>query len=464
MIDRTQLTNEVRIHGIRKREGKRGATYVARWRVNGKEWQQTFPTVKLADGFRADLLRAARAGEPFDTTTGRPQSMGAKDPPISWLDHAIDFMRMKWPESSPKYRKSLAESLTHITIPLLIADKNRPNSVELRRALFRWAFNVPVQRNPPPAELAEAVAWVKTHTRPTTDLSDPVVVRSVLEAIAMTLDGGRAANSTLTRRRSALHNCLEFAVELKRLDTNPLTSVRRKRLPPTPAIDRRRVANPTQARALLAAVRANDPDLEAFFATLYYAGPRPGEVLNLRPRDCSLPRDGWGQLLLASSYQRAGAAWTDSGEPAEERSLKHRAIGDTRPVPAHPALVRILREHIARYELGPDEHLFLARNGRAGSRITPPYDKPVSMKTIYRAWTRARQAVLSPSEFDSPLARRPYDLRHACLSTWLNAGVAPVQVAEWAGHGVTVLLSVYAKCLDDQEHTAMKRIEIALED
>ena len=28
----------------------------------------------------------------------------------------------------------------------------------------------------------------------------------------------------------------------------------------------------------------------------------------------------------------------------------------------------------------------------------------------------------------SPLAERPYDLRHAYLSTWLNAGVDPTQV------------------------------------
>jgi hypothetical protein len=33
----------------------------------------------------------------------------------------------------------------------------------------------------------------------------------------------------------------------------------------------------------------------------------------------------------------------------------------------------------------------------------------------------------------------PYDLRHACLSTWLNGGVYPTQVAEWAGYSVDVL-------------------------
>jgi hypothetical protein len=54
-----------------------------------------------------------------------------------------------------------------------------------------------------------------------------------------------------------------------------------------------------------------------------------------------------------------------------------------------------------------------------------------------------------------------WPLRHARLSTWLNAGVAPAQVAEWAGNSVPVLLRVYAKCLTDSEQTALKRIEYA---
>jgi hypothetical protein len=35
-------------------------------------------------------------------------------------------------------------------------------------------------------------------------------------------------------------------------------------------------------------------------------------------------------------------------------------------------------------------------------------------------------------------------------------------VAEWAGHSVDILLRIYAKCLDGQEGTALRRIEEAL--
>ena len=82
--------------------------------------------------------------------------------------------------------------------------------------------------------------------------------------------------------------------------------------------------------------------------------------------------------------------------------------------------------------------------------------------TYRRAWIKARQMALTAAEQASPLARRPYDLRHACLSTWLNGGVYPTQVAEWAGHGVDVLLRIYAKCVVGQDELAKRRISEAL--
>jgi integrase len=69
---------------------------------------------------------------------------------------------------------------------------------------------------------------------------------------------------------------------------------------------------------------------------------------------------------------------------------------------------------------------------------------------------------LTTQEYDSPLVRRPYDLRHACLSTWLNGGVAPTQVAEWADHSLDVLLRIYATCIVGQDDVAKRRISDAL--
>ncbi|WP_271219811.1 hypothetical protein [Streptosporangium carneum] len=67
-----------------------------------------------------------------------------------------------------------------------------------------------------------------------------------------------------------------------------------------------------------------------------------------------------------------------------------------------------------------------------------------------------------PEQVASPPARRPYDLRHAAVSLWLNAGVHAPEVARRAGHGVDVPLKLYARCIDGQHETADKRILEAL--
>jgi hypothetical protein len=79
-----------------------------------------------------------------------------------------------------------------------------------------------------------------------------------------------------------------------------------------------------------------------------------------------------------------------------------------------------------------------------------------------RVWRKARVRALSAEDAASPLARRPYDLRHTAVSTWLNAGVPSTQVAEWAGHSVAVLHQIYAKCIVGQDEAARLRIDTAL--
>jgi integrase len=73
-------------------------------------------------------------------------------------------------------------------------------------------------------------------------------------------------------------------------------------------------------------------------------------------------------------------------------------------------------------------------------------------------WAKARSVAFVEEVVDSPLAKKPYDLRHAAISTWLNATGDPVRVAEWAGHSTAVLLKVYAKCLDGGERNAREQV------
>jgi len=53
-------------------------------------------------------------------------------------------------------------------------------------------------------------------------------------------------------------------------------------------------------------------------------------------------------------------------------------------------------------------------------------------------------------------------LRHAAVSLWLNSRVPATEVARRAGHGVAVLLKIYAHCIDGQADAANRRITDAL--
>ena len=77
-------------------------------------------------------------------------------------------------------------------------------------------------------------------------------------------------------------------------------------------------------------------------------------------------------------------------------------------------------------------------------------------------WDQGRREALTPARYRSPLGRRPYDLRHAAVSLWLNSGVPATEVARRAGHGVAVLLKIYAHCIDGQAIAANQRIAEAL--
>jgi integrase len=77
-------------------------------------------------------------------------------------------------------------------------------------------------------------------------------------------------------------------------------------------------------------------------------------------------------------------------------------------------------------------------------------------------WAEACKEALTEARCRSPLGRRPYDLRHAAVSLWLNSGVPAAEVARRAGHGVAVLLKIYAHCIDGQADAANQRIADAL--
>ncbi len=132
---------DVRIHTIRRRKNKR-LPFEVRWRVAGRDKSKSFLTRALADGYRAELVRAARQGLEFDPATGEPLRWAVPEPAVTaWLEHAVAYADMKWPRLAPHSRASLADALATVT-PLLTRETGRmPSASRLRAALYGHAFN-----------------------------------------------------------------------------------------------------------------------------------------------------------------------------------------------------------------------------------------------------------------------------------------------------------------------------------
>lgn len=147
---------------------------------------------------------------------------------------------------------------------------------------------------------------------------------------------------------------------------------------------------------------------------------------------------------------RAAMRTTQSGNV---RHLIRRSVRAVQRVRRSPyPLVRVYwvssaEYHLKRYGTGSGGRVFtLARGGVLTDRA------------YLAVFHKARAVTFTKEKAASMLARRPDDLRHAAVSTWLKATADPPQVAEWAGHSVAVRLRVYAKCIAGQQDEAKRRI------
>jgi integrase len=369
---REETSYDARVYKTEVYKGRKVTTHKVQWKICGRLWKEGFRTAAQADSFRSALLTAARRGEPFSVATGRPTAWERSKSETSWYEFACRYVDMKWKQASAKYRKDIARALTAASPALLAGAQGRPDDAAVRRALLRYGFNTK-QRAEPPEDVAEVLAWVNRNSLPMSALAEPAIARRMLNQATGRLDGQNAAASTARRHRTILANAMDYAIELGLLETNPIRALKWTAPKVSSQVDRRSVVNPRQARALLAAVRTQQPSgpmLVAFFAVMYHAGLRPEEAINLRLDDVVLPpedvQEDWGELHLRHATPDARGEWTDDGSQRERRQLKHRAEGDSRIVPTHPELTKILREHLTQIGTAPDGRLF---NGLRGGEL-----------------------------------------------------------------------------------------------
>jgi integrase len=180
---------------------------------------------------------------------------------------------------------------------------------------------------------------------------------------------------------------------------------------------RERVASPTEAARLIAAVRASD---RALWGCAFYAALRAGE---LRALD-------WRDVNLAKGVIRIEWAMDHKGEMITPKSKAGRR---TVPIPG------VLRDLLDAHKLATWDHGYVF-----GSTPTSPFTHSAVMRRARRAWTTAG---LKPIGM--------HEARHTAASFFIAAGLNIKALTTFMGHSsVTVSLDRYAKLLPGGEDEA----------
>jgi hypothetical protein len=157
---------DVSVYAIRRRAGRR-RPFEVRWQAAGRSRSRSFITRRLADSYRAELVRAARMGLEFDPLTGELATWNLPEPAtVTWYREATAYAVMKWPSLAAHSRASLAESLA-TPAPALTRPgaRDRPDQRELRMALYQHAFN-PARPAGPGCAAAQILGWANYPTTP----------------------------------------------------------------------------------------------------------------------------------------------------------------------------------------------------------------------------------------------------------------------------------------------------------
>jgi integrase len=266
--------------------------------------------------------------------------------------------------------------------------------------------------------------------------------------LGLGLNGRRLAPSTAGRFRKDAKACIRWAVELEQIPTDPWPRQpkgrnRRKANRLAQAVDIRRLPGPERMAQVIAALPTQVQPYagrtwEVMSAVGYYAGLRPSEVLYLRRQDVHLPEPdpddpdtvGWGWLEV----EQADDGEDNAADPKTGR----------RVVPIPPHLVVVLQAFLEERPGPPETLLFRTKKG-----TRPSLDN----------WRRALRRACRAAGID-PLS--PYDLRHACATTWIQAGVPLGEAARRLGHSVQTLVARYIQALTGDETIANHRVEAAL--
>jgi integrase len=339
---------------------------------DGKKVRKTFPTRAAARGWRADAQVGLRKG-----TLRAPTPTTLRQAAEAWLAGARDgSIRTRSGDAyKPSAIRSYEGSLRNRVLPELGAAKV---SAITRVDLQDFADRL----------LAEGL--------------DPSTIRNTVMPVR-----------AIYRR----------AVHRGELAVNPTAGLE------LPAVRGRRdrVADPEEARELIAALPAKD---RAIWATALYAGLRRGELMALR----------WDDVDLAGRRIQVSRSW----DVRERAAGAPKSTAGNRSVP----MLAVLRTHLLEHRLrtGRSDGLVFGADG------TEPFGASSLGARAKQAWREAGLAEIGLHE-----------CRHTFAALLIAAGVLPKALSTFMGHAsISITLDRYGHLMPGSEDAAAELVDAYL--
>lgn len=278
-----------------------------------------------------------------------------------------------------------------------------------------------------PSSIRNYDGWLRRYVLPTLGESRIGDVRRAdVQDLVDALVGRGLAGSTVRNALDPLRRIYDRALKRDLVAVDPTDGIDW----PATSRKRERVATPSEARALIAALPETD---RALWATAMYAGLRAGELRALRVAAVDLDRD----------VIRVEAGWDDV-----EGEITPKSTSGVRVVPIIAELRSTLLAHLmATGRRGKPDALVFGRSD------TDPFLRSTPRSRALKAW---KTAGLDPITM--------HECRHTYASTMVAAGVDPGEVMRRMGHSTVALtLDRYTHALRGSEAETATRVQAFLD-
>lgn len=457
---------QMQVWGIYRRERKADGArssrrkappvmFDVRFHVDGHQFRVGFERKGHADTFADQLHAHFAAGHCFDPTARRFLIPGdGSEAGPTFVENVTEHFRRKWPSWAPSRRqdsqRELARACLHLVrddAPALSRGERVAADEFLRRVLLTVAEDIEERTAD-----REWHQWFARWSLPLREVNDRHLT-AFLEAVRTTaLDGSSRVlvPTSLARTRAVVRAVFTAARKRRLLDWDPWDAVEWSMNADEDQIDPDLVPDQAQVLDLAEACGAHEGRYECFVLVQGFGGLRPGEAREVRRRDFDLDSVP-ATVTVRGSHSDVPERFFSDGE-TRRRPLKGRGGKARRTIPIPADLVPRFRSHLEDHVVKrPDSLMFTTPSGK---RIHPSnFNRDV--------WAPAREQVF---EEGSPLrGLRRHDLRHAAITSWLNAGVTLKTAQSWSGHRTaSVLLNTYLGVMRDDLATSVARTETAL--